>query len=443
MVTSGPEPDLRRGPRVEVGRRVLARNTLLNLLGQGLPLGVALVAVPILFRELGAGSFGILGLVWMFVTLFGEIGFGRAGTRFAAEALGAGRIEHVRRIVGVTLAAQGVLGVVIGGGLAAAAGVLSGSVLSVEPALADQARRSFLLVAPVVPALLLGAAFRGFLEAEQRFVAVNVVRFTVSTLNYLLPVVVVGRGGDVVAVVGVLMVLRVAGAAAWAWPARTLWRRRPATPGADPPGLTEILGFGAWVTVSTVVSPVLVYLDRFLLGALVSVAAVGVYTAPYEVVTRILLVPVALASTLFPAVSALRGMGGGAELRTTVRRALVAVAALVAPVALAFAVFAGPLLGLWLGPDATPDMVRALRLLAPGVFFNAVAFVPFSVVQGVGRADLTGRIHLLELPVHGILAWWLIGRFGVAGAAGAWSLRATLDALLMFAASRRVTGGPA
>ena len=139
------------------------------------------------------------------------------------------------------------------------------------------------------------------------------------------------------------------------------------------------------------------------------------------------------------AVSALRGMGGGRELRTTVRRALLAVAAMVAPVALAFAVLAGPLLGLWLGPDATPEMVLALRLLAPGVFFNAIAFVPFSVVQGVGRADLTGRIHLLELPIHGAVAWWLIGRFGVAGAAGAWSLRATLDALLMFLASRRVT----
>lgn len=423
---------------VDVSRPTLARNTVFNLLGQGLPLFVALVAVPILLRELGPGRFGILGLVWMFVTMFGDLGFGRAGTRFAAEALGAGRRSHVRRIAAVTLAAQTALGLLLGTALAAGAGVLSGSVLSVDPELADEARRSFLLVAPVVPFLLTGAAFRGFLEAEQRFGVVNVVRFTLSTLNYMLPLVVVARGGGVVAVVAVLMLLRVAGTLAFAWPSRTLWRQDADGGDVPPPGLADILRFGSWVTVSTVVSPLLVYLDRFLLGALVSVAAVGVYTAPFEVVTRILLIPAALASTLFPAVSALKGMGDGAELRATTRRAVSVVAALVGPAALGFVVLAGPLLGLWLGDGATPEMVVALQLLVPGVFFNALAFVPFSLVQGVGRADLTGWIHLVELPVHGVLAWWLIGRYGVAGAAGAWSLRTAMDAALMFLAARSV-----
>jgi len=35
----------------------------------------------------------------------------------------------------------------------------------------------------------------------------------------------------------------------------------------------------------------MVYLDRFLIGALISVSAVGYYTAPFEIVTRFAVIP--------------------------------------------------------------------------------------------------------------------------------------------------------
>ncbi len=422
----------------DVRPRALARNTVFNLLGQGLPLLVALVAVPILLRELGAARFGVLGLVWMFVTIFGELGFGRAGTKYAAQALGSGRTDQIRKIVGVTLAAQLVLGFALGLLLVGLAGSLTGSALSIEENLVAPAKTSFLVLGAVTPALLLGSAFRGFLEAQQRFGVVNVIRFWTSTLNYLLPVVVVLNGGGLVPIVGVLMGLRVVGTLAFGLAARSMWASVPHGEDRGDLSVGDILSFGGWVTVSTVVSPILVYIDRFLLGALVSVAAVGVYTAPYEIVTRVLLVPAALASTLFPAVSALRGMDDPGAVARAAGRATGVIALLVTPVAAVCILGAGPMLRLWLGPETTPEMVTALRLLAPGVFMNALAFVPLSVLQGSGRADLTGRLHLAELPVHCVVAWWLVGAFGIAGAAGAWSLRTTADSVGLFWLARRV-----
>ncbi len=427
------------GRGLDLGRRALARNTVWNILGQGLPLGVALLAVPVLLRSLGEGRFGLLGLVWMFVTLFGELGFGRAGTRFLAEALGGGKSDHLRPVVRTTLRAQLVLGVLFAVLLGAVSGVLVGRVLSVDPGLVEEARTSFLWLAATVPLLTLGAAYRGFLEAAQRFGELNAVRFTVSTLNYLVPVAAVLLGGGVVTVVALLMAIRAGGTLAFWWRARRLWVSAPRPrAGADAPDARAILGFGTWVTVSSVVSPVLVYLDRFLLGALVSVAAVGVYTAPYEVVTRLLLVPAAVASTLFPAVSALRGRRRPGEVERVTRLASLTILVLVGPVVAVLVVFAGPLLDAWLGAGSSPAMVLALQLLAPGVLANSLAFVPYSLLQGMGRADLTGRLHLMELPIHAVLAYWLIGRYGVAGAAGAWSVRTTLDAVVLFALARRL-----
>ena len=172
----------------------VARHTLYNVLGQGLPLLVALAAVPVLLRGLGEAGFGILALVWTLVTLLGEVGVARAGTRFAAAALGAGRPGQVAGIMKVTLRAQLVLGVVLGGGLAALSPWLAEGVFSVGPELRGDAVTSFTLVALFLPVLALGAGYRGLLEAAHRFGALNAIRFVGTTLVYLAPVAALWAG---------------------------------------------------------------------------------------------------------------------------------------------------------------------------------------------------------------------------------------------------------
>jgi len=58
--------------------------------------------------------------------------------------------------------------------------------------------------------------------------------------------------------------------------------------------------------------------------------------------------------------------------------------------------------------------------------------VPFAALQAQGRPDLVAKFHLLELLPFIALLWWSLHRFGLLGAAGAWSLRVTADAVLLF-----------
>ena len=67
-----------------------------------------------------------------------------------------------------------------------------------------------------------------------------------------------------------------------------------------PSVIPSLLRLGGWMTVSNLVSPLMVYLDRFFVGAAISMAAVTYYTTPYEVVTRALLLPRAVMGVLFP-----------------------------------------------------------------------------------------------------------------------------------------------
>ena len=47
----------------------------------------------------------------------------------------------------------------------------------------------------------------------------------------------------------------------------------------------------------------MLYLDRFVIGALVSATAVAYYATPYEVVTKLFVISGAIATVMFPAFS--------------------------------------------------------------------------------------------------------------------------------------------
>src|SRR4051812_41537595 len=76
-------------PQVADGHS-FARNSVLNLLGLVLPLGVAVVAIPPLVRGLGADRFGMLTLAATAIGYFGlfELGLGRAPRRGIARRWG-------------------------------------------------------------------------------------------------------------------------------------------------------------------------------------------------------------------------------------------------------------------------------------------------------------------------------------------------------------------
>jgi O-antigen/teichoic acid export membrane protein len=57
--------------------------------------------------------------------------------------------------------------------------------------------------------------------------------------------------------------------------------------------------------------------------------------------------------------------------------------------------------------------------------------LPFGLIQGVGRPDITAKFHLLELPAYLLLLWYAVQAWGVVGAAVAWTARVGADLLLL------------
>ena len=412
--------------------RILARNTIWNLIGQGAPLLVALFAIPLLIKGLGTARFGVLTLAWAVVGYFSlfDLGLGRALTKLVAEKLGAEQAEDIPRLIWTALALMGMLGII---GALVAASIspwLVHDILKIPQTLQDETLSAFYLLALSIPVVISAIGLRGVLEAHQRFDLTNIVRIPLGIFTFLGPLIVLLFSNSLFPVVAVLVGMRFLTCGVFL----VLCLRQVPTlrHNIRPQGamVRPLISFGSWMTVTNIVGPLMVYLDRFLIGALISVAAVAYYATPYEVVTKLWLISGALIAVLFPAFSTTLAQDRARTARLFGRGINYIFLALF-PLALIIVTLAHEGLSLWLGAEFADNSAFVLQWLAVGIFINSIAHIPFALVQGAGRPDLTAKMHLIELPFYLLTLWWLLGVCGIKGAAIAWVVRAIIDTLIL------------
>ncbi|MBI4502340.1 MAG: flippase [Gemmatimonadetes bacterium] len=412
---------------------------MLNLTGQAAPFLIGLLAMPAIVRGLGTARFGLLGLCWVVVGYFSvlDLGLGRAATRFAADAVGRKATAEIPGIIWSAVVVQLLAGTIGAVAVAALAPPVT-HLLHVPPELQSEAQSTFRVLALALPLVLIGVSFRGVLEASQRFDLVNLVSIPGSALNFLIPLGGALAGWSLPDIMLVLVLGRGVTTLAYFLLAARLFPGLTRPLGTRLSALRALLSFGAWITVSNVLSPLVDQLDRLLLGTFAGVDSVGFYTAPQEAVLRTRILPNALAATLFPEFTAQAAAGAAERTRRYYAIAIRSLAFLLGPVTLVLVLLGPDILALWLGADFARASGTALRLLAVGAFANALAFVPFAYLHAANRPDLPAKFHIAELPGFLLLAWLLMPRFTVSGAGAAWAVRATADAALLFAAARRL-----
>jgi O-antigen/teichoic acid export membrane protein len=404
---------------------------------------VALFAIPLLIQGLGTDRFGVLTLVWMLIGYFGlfDLGIGRALTQLVSGMLEGDRAGQIPRLTWTGLALMLVFGAVGSVLLASVTPWLVGGALNIPPSLRAESLTAFYVLAASLPLVITTSGFRGVLEAYQRFDLINAIRVPMGVFTFAGPLLVLPFSNSLAPIVVVLVFGR---AVAWAAHVFCCLHAVPglrSRPGFDRESIAPLARFGGWMTVSNLASPVMVYFDRFLVAALLSVGAVAYYVTPYEVVTKLWLVPGALLAVLFPAFAA-TSMRDNRQLALLTSRAIHIIFLVLFPVILILITWAPELMHAWLGPEFSRQSAPVLRWLAFGVFINSLAQVPFTVLQGMGRPDLTAKLHLCELPLYGLIAWWLVRTMGIEGAAIAWVGRATIDAVaLSILTIRALPGG--
>lgn len=415
---------------------MILRNTIFNLIGLGVPLVVAVFTIPVLIGTLGVAGFGMLTLIWAVVSYFGlfDFGLGRTLTLQMVLAESQGEAERIGPMVTTALTIMVVLGVAVGVALAlfAEPGV---NLLANVPH-HQQAVDAVRAMAWALPMITLTSGLRGVLEARHAFGAVNLIRLPMGIFTFLGPMVVVLIEPRLDWIAWTLVGGRWVAAGAHLWVVYKVLPNQVGPFRFQTAEIRPLLSIGGWLTISNVISPLMGYADRFIIAGLVSAAAVAYYATPYEIVTKLWLVPGALTAVLFPALAAKIGASTSSA-ASLVQQSTSLIALILLPVCGFLAIFATEVLTIWLDAEFARNSALLLQVFSLGVLINSTAQIPFTVIQSAGKPKWTAIIHVCEALPFLLLLWWVTTLFGVKGAVFAWFVRVAMDTALMFECGRR------
>ncbi len=409
----------------------IRRNTLINLTGAIVPILVSLTTVPLYLHLIGNARYGVLAIVWALLGYFSifDLGLGRATSNQVARLRTAAPMQTAT-LFWTALLINTLLGLVGGGVLLGAGRLLLGGVFKISPDLRLEALSSVPWLAAAVPLITISAVLIGSLEGREHFFTTNILGVLGNVLIQVVPLAIVyWHGPNLAWLIGSIVCVRLV-SAVLLFLACQKYVPSIGRPRIDLAWAGILFRYGTWVTVTGVIEPFLTTVDRFVIGAQVGVQVLAYYVVPFNLVTQIAILPASLSRTLFPRFSMLQRD----EARVVGSDALLVLGAIMTPMIVGALVVLDPFLTIWIGSDLAEIAVPVGEILLVGIWFNSMALVPYVLLQGQGRPDLIARFHILELPPYLLLLWLGLMVAGVKGAALAWTIRVTVDALLLFRA---------
>jgi O-antigen/teichoic acid export membrane protein len=405
----------------------IVRHTSYNFAGAVVPILVSLITVPLYLQVIGFDRYGILALVWLVVGYFNLFDFGLG--RATAQQVASSTSEQDRNAAFWTAlflaAAFALLATIVAAPVAL---IVFRAIKVTSSELRSEIVESLPALIAAIPIWIMQGVVRGALEGRRRFLAINVIQSGGAVATAVVPLLTALVVGPELPDL-VLATLLVRGVVLLALSVAA--KRSVPIRGAVWPGRTyalRLVRFGAWLTITNVVGPIMMLFDRFLIGAIAGAAAVAVYVIPFTLISQLALFPSSLSSAVFPKFAA------DSAMRTRERDELVRMTAfLMTPAACAAVVLVGPFLHVWLGADIGTKSTPVAIVLMIGFWANGVAQLPFASLHAVGRTDTTAKLHLIEVVPYLLVLWAGLKIFGLAGAAAAWSLRATADLLALIA----------
>jgi O-antigen/teichoic acid export membrane protein len=421
---------------------ILLRNIGSNIVGTILPAAAALVAVPLLVGHLGIGIFGIFSMQVAALFFFGlaDFGISRAIVLLSFDAgfsAGEGWLRTYRiglRFSAVLAAAVAILGLPVGAFL---------SYWHPTHVQGQDLALSTMILFLSAGLMLVSQAPRAVLEAQQRFLVANMIRGPSAAAIFLAPLVALSISNTLTSASISILLTRIVSAACYFWACGSMQSRLSSQPVRAVAALTDhelrlsFLGKAGWLGLTNMLSLLIAYLDRFILGALGSTAMVGQYVIAQEVVTKMWIASGAVISAAIPRLASQRETSQAAALRKTTRQLISIMWVVGVLPAAVLILFGSPILKLWLRGNFDPASVLPLQIMAAGLGVNNLTQINFSLLQvhgGEQRGAFLQVFHVLFLCVA--LAM-LVPPFGINGVAIAFTARLLIDALLV----RRLLSG--
>lgn len=403
-------------------------NTFYNLMGSFVPLLSSLITIPLYIGLIGEARYGILAIVWLLLGYFGlfDLGLGRATAQKIAASRDASDKERAD-IFWTAFLLNLALGVLGGLLVWPISYYFFDAFFKVDEGLRLEIYNAIPWLVLALPIAILSGTLTGALQGRERFFELNLVsaigtlifqlmplivaNYISVDLGYLLPSVLFARFLTVIA----------------------LFERCTRHIVLGYPVLFDytkamlLLRFGGWVTVTSIVGPLMVILDRIIIGSTLGAKAVTYYTVPFQLAERTALIPSALTSVLFPRFSVVNST----EDNILANQAMNILIVVMTPIIALCILFIKPFLIWWVGEEFADDSALVGQVLLFGFWVNGFARVPYAQLQARGKPGLVAKCHLFEVIPYFILLYFGLNNFGLMGAAIAFTFRVLIDFILL------------
>ena len=417
----------------------MVNNIIWSILGLGLPGITAAISIPRIIENLGYEIFGLLGLAWTITSVGGlfDLGVGRSIVYFLSPELSQKNTDKIKSIFISAFQISILSGIFISILFQFVVFLGVYKLFSVEKINEIDIFNMLLTLSFIIPVQTISACFRGTNEALGNFARISFARTLNGIIVFGGPVIISLISNDIILLIIPLLLGRILVCLFLFFTLRgnfqrlgVKWTKFDIMLERKPEQLRNILRFGMWTSVSSFLSPVMVQGDRFFIAISISISSLGLYTVAQEAVGQTLILIGAITTVLFPKFSQDR-----TDFHLFRRVSIFIIPILFVLYFILFLSF--PLFFQLIIPDVDKKIIIITNVLLIGAFFNSIGGVPFSFIQANGRADITAKIHLIELPIYILLLYFCVSYFGLLGAAYAWSLRMCMDSILLWAWSIR------
>ena len=405
---------------------------------------IGLILLPFNVAHLGQSAYGLWALTASITIYFSvlDLGYGGAVVKFVAQY----RALRDRSALNEILSTIFVVFTAIGLLTFAVTGLVAwqfGRVFNVRPDQVQTGRQLLLIIGAFIAIRFSLSIFGGLVYGFQRYYLNNLISILTSVSVAAANVLVLNGGHGLVTLVASTTLVRVMALGGFAWTAYRVYPGISVNPRLFRRArLREVTGFSVYMLVLDWSAKLNYSADALVIGAMMSTAAVAVWTVGQRLAEVSQQLTNQLNDALFPLVVDSAAAQRPERLRLILRQGTRLSLALATPVCVGLIIVAGPLVEAWVGHGDTTSALVA-RLLLTVVIIRVASASANTILKGAGHHRLLAMTNSTTAVVNVLLSVALLPHLGLTGVAlGTLVPVASAATFVLFPAACRRVGLP-
>lgn len=383
---------------------------------------LGLLLIPFIIHHVGVDEYGVYSLVSSIILylIILEMGLANTAIRFLSKYQAENDLSGQSLFIGLMLMIYTVITFIamsVGYGFYLQLENIFSS--SLTPNEVELLKQTFAILMVNIAITLMSNTFTGVITAKERFVFETGSQILLFVLRCILVVVALSQGASIVAIVvidtvinAIQMVLRVGFVYG-------KLKIRPTFSGIDRPLVKEVFVYTLFIALNVIVNQINWRVDNFIIGIMVSSAAVAVYNIGNQLILSFIAFASAISNVFAPKIVKMVTLKATPEEITSELIRIARMQMLVLGFVLSAFVVFGPLfLDLFVGEGFRQSFWVALLPMLPFMFVLAQSSTN-AVLQAMNKHKVRSLLLMATAIMNILLSIFMVDKYGLVGAAGA------------------------